>query len=159
MKKPETLRKHLEASIPHLLKHPDHLHIYIEDGAVASKPGVSLSFEWRYKLTLLFTDFVDSPDTIVVPLLVWIATNQPDLLADAEKRYRLLTFKSEVISNTAIDIAFELDLTERVIVRATAAGFDCEHADEPQPLYPDDEIWDWEIYLKGELIGQYQATP
>jgi len=68
------------------------LHVFIENGAVATKPGASLSFEWRYTLTLLFTDFVDSPDTIVVPLLVWLSIHQPDLVADAERRYKALSF-------------------------------------------------------------------
>lgn len=131
MKKPETLRRHLESSIPHLRKHPDGLHVFIEDGTVASKQGVSLSYEWRYKLTLLFTDFVDSPDTIVVPLLVWLSTNQPDILADADRRYKALTFQSAVINHDAIDIEFKLDLTEAVVVRAVPGGFECRHIDEP----------------------------
>ena len=146
MKKPQTLRRHLEACIPHLKRHPDKLHVVIESGAIATKPGVSLSFEWRYKLTLLFTDVVDSPDTIVVPLLVWLATHQPDLVADPERRDKTLSFEAEPVDHDAIDIAFTLDLTERVIVRAVPGGFECEHADEPQ--LPDlDGPTGWSMYL------------
>ena len=155
MKKPEALRRHLETTIPHLKKFPESLHVMIESGAIATKPGVSHSFEWRYKLTLLFTDFVDSPDTIVVPLLVWLSTHQPDIMADAEKRYKTLSFKSEVISHEAIDIEFELDLTERVIVKAVTGGFECEHADEPPLLYPDvDGITGWTL-----VAGEEEFPP
>lgn len=156
MKKPQTLRRHLEASIPHLKRHPDKLHVFIESGAIATKQGISLSFEWRYKLTLLFTDFVDSPDTIVVPLLVWLATNQPDLIADAERRNKALSFESEPVNHDAIDIAFTLELTERVIVKAVPGGFECEHADEPLLLDLGGNL-NWQVYLKDELIIESSA--
>lgn len=156
MKKPQTLRRHLEASIPHLKRHPDKLHVVVESGAIATKPGVSLSFEWRYKLTLLFTDFVDPPDTIVVPLLVWLSTNQPDLITDPERRYKTLSFEAEPVDHDAIDIAFTLELTERVIVTANSGGFECEHADEP--LLPDlGGDMNWQVYLKDELIIESNA--
>ena len=156
MKKPQTLRRHLEDSIPHLKRHPDKLHVVIESGAIATKQGISLSFEWRYELTLLFTDFVDSPDTIVVPLLVWLATNQPDLVADAERRDKALSFEAEPVDHDAIDIAFTLELTERVIVTAVPGGFECEHADEP--LLPDlGGDMGWQVYLKDELIIESNA--
>lgn len=151
MKKPQTLRRHLEASIPHLKRHPDKLHVVIESGAIATKPGVSQSFEWRYKLTLLFTDFVDPPDTIVVPLLVWLATNQPDLITDPERRYKTLSFEAEPVDHDAIDIAFTLELTERVIVKAVPGGFECEHADEP--LLPDlDGPTGWSMSLAADPL-------
>lgn len=153
MKKPLTLRRHLEASVPHLKRHPDKLNVWIDEGSVASKIGRGLSFEWRYTLTLLFTDFVDSPDTVVVPLLAWIAQNQYDLLTDPEKRTRALAFESEVIDHDKIDLQFKLQLSERVIVTATAGGWTCEHVDEP-PLPETEGAFPWQVFLKGELIGE-----
>ncbi len=89
---------------------------------------------------------LDSPDTIVVPLLVWLATNQPDLIADTERRYKTLTFEAEPVDHDALDIVFNLELSERVIVRAVPGGFECEHVDEP--LLPDlDGPTAWTLYL------------
>ncbi|WP_043944206.1 phage tail protein, partial [Ralstonia solanacearum] len=34
----------------------------------------SLSFEYQYTLTLIVTDYPDSSDTIVVPVLAWLRT-------------------------------------------------------------------------------------
>lgn len=151
MKKPLTLRRHLEAAIPHLKRDPDKLRLWIEEGAVASKLGASLSYEWRYTLTLLFTDFVDAPDTLIVPLLAWIEKNQYDLFLDPEKRDRALTFESEVIDHEKIDIQFKLQLTERVIVTATAGGWRCEHLDEP-PLPETDGPTGWALYAAGDQV-------
>ena len=157
MKKPQTLRRHLEACIPHLRLHPEQLHVFIESGVIATKPCVGLSFEWRYKLTLLFTDFVDSPDTIVVPLLVWLESNQPDLLADADRRNKMLFFVAEPVNNEALDIEFKLDLTERVVVKSVTGGYECEHVDEP--VLPDlGGVLNWQVYLKDELIIEGNAA-
>jgi len=151
MKKPLTLRRHLESCVPHLKRDPDKLRLCIDEGAVASKLGASLSYEWRYTLTLLFLDFVDSPDTLIVPLLAWIEKHQYDLFADPEKRARAITFKSEVIDHEKIDIQFELPLSERVIVTATAGGWRCEHVDEP-PLPEIDGPTGWALYAAGDEI-------
>lgn len=153
MKKPLTLRRHLEAAIPHLKSDPDKLRAWIDEGAVACKQGASLSFEWRYNLNLLFIDFVGSPDQIVVPLLSWIESHQYDLFADPEKRLRALTFESEVIDHEKIDIQFKLPLSERVIVTQTASGWSCHHVDEP-PLPEIEGVRPWQVFLKGELIGE-----
>ena len=153
MKKPLTLRRFLESNVPHLKRHPDKLHLWIDEGAVASKLGCGLSYEWRYTVTLLFTDFVDSPDTLIVPLLAWIAENQYDLLADPEKRARALAFESEVIDHEKIDLQLKLQLTERVIVTATAGGWTCEHVDEP-PLPETEGPSGWALYAAGVEVTQ-----
>ena len=131
MKKPESLRRHLETHIPELRSDPDRLHVRIESGAIATKPGSSLSFEWRYTLELLFTDVVNSPDTLIVPMLVWLQEHQPDLIADAERRYKTLSFEAEPIDHKSIDIVFKLELTEAVVVSKTPGGYRCEHIGEP----------------------------
>lgn len=151
MKKPATLRRHLEAHVPHLRRYPDKIHIYIGEGRLVSKLGKSLSFEWHYELKVLFTDFIDSPDTIVVPLLSWIATNQYDIFLDPDARNSAIKFESEVIDHEKIDILFRLPLTERVVVTPTDNGWQCEHCDEP-PLPIDNGVTPWQIFLHGELI-------
>jgi len=158
MKKPEPLRRFLESTIANVKRHPDRLHVRIDSGAIATKQGLSLSFEWRYKLILLFTDFIEPPDTIVVPLLVWLSTNQPDLIADPDRRLKALSFVAEPVDNKAIDIEFTLELTERVIVKAVDGGFECTHADEP-PLPDVGGERGWQVYLKNELIIEGTTPP
>ena len=153
MKKPAALRAHLTRWVPDLAANPDKLHVFIEKGRVATKIGAGLGFEYRYTLQLIVTDFAESPDVLSVPLLVWIQTNQPDLLLDTEKRDSAIAFEAEIVDHDKIDIALTLDLSERVLVRPVTGGYECEHIGEP-PL-PDDlsGVRGWEIYLKGELIA------
>lgn len=152
MKKPVSLRAHLEQWLPDLKKHPDKLHVFIEKGRVATKPGASASFEYHYTLQLLVTDFAEPIDTLVVPILVWAQEHQPDLIHAIDKQSKAIALEAEVIDHTKIDIALSLELSERVLVRPVAAGYECEHIGEPQ--LPDlTGPTGWQLYVKGELFA------
>lgn len=133
MRKPVELRTFLEANVPHLKKHPGKLHVFVEKGAVATKLGLGLGFEYRYTLQLIVTDYADPADTLTVPLLVWISTNQHDLIADLNKRDTALAIRAEIIDHNTADIEITLQLSERVLVNPKAGGgFECEHLPEPE---------------------------
>lgn len=152
MKKATDLRAHLTQWVPDIKANPDKLHVFIEKGAVATKLGAGLGYQFAYTLQLVITDFAESPDVIIVPLLVWLQANQPDLLQDPVRRDRAIAFEAEIIDHDKIDIAFTLDLTERVLVKDVPAGYECTHLGEPQ--LPDlTGPTGWQIYLKGELIA------
>lgn len=152
MKKPADLRAHLTQWVPDLERNPNKLHVFIEKGAIATKLGSGLGFEYRYTVQIVITDFAEPADVLVVPLLVWLQTNQPDLLQDTTKRDKAISFVAEIIDNEKVDIELSLDLSERVLVRDVPAGFECEHLGEPQ--LPDlSGTLPWKVYLKGELIA------
>lgn len=156
MKKPIDLRAHLTQWVPDLAKNPEKLHVLIEKGAIATKLGTGFGFEYRYTLQLIITNFAEPADVLVVPLLVWLQTNQPDLLQDTTRRDKALVFETEIYSNDEIDIQISLDLTERVLVREYPAGYECEHLGEPQ-LDDLTGVKPWSAYLKGELIATGNA--
>lgn len=154
MKKPTDLRAHLTRWVPDLAANPDKLHVFIEKGAVATKLGAGLGFEYRYTMQLIVTDFAEPADVLVVPMLVWLQTNQPDLLQDPVRRDKALAFEAEIIDHDKIDIAITLDLSERVLVKPVlAGGFECTHVGEPQ-LPEIGQPVNWQIYLKGEPINE-----
>lgn len=132
MKKATDLRAHLAAWVPDLKANPDKLHVFIDKGSIATRYGNGLAFQYAFTVQLVVTDFAESPDTLIVPLLSWIETNQPDLLLDPVKRDKLLAFEAEIIDHDKIDLAITIELTERVLVTAIPAGYQCEHLGEPQ---------------------------
>lgn len=152
MKKSIDLRAHLTAHVPSLAKHPDKLHVFVEKGSIAIKRGVSHSFEYRYTLQILIEDYTEPADTLIVPLLAWIDTNQPDLIDDTTKRDKAIGFEAELLDHNAVDIALTLELSERVIVTADGDGWQCEHVGEP-PMPDLGGPLGWDIYLKGELVA------
>ncbi|MBI2306094.1 MAG: phage tail protein [Rhodocyclales bacterium] len=152
MRKPIELRAWLTERVPHLRKHPDKLHVFIDKGSVATKRGAGLGFEYRYTLQIVVTDYADPPDTLTVPLLVWISTHQPDLIDNTDRRDRAIGIDAEIIDHKSADIGITLELSERVLVKPVeGGGYECEHLAEPE--MPDlGGPSGWEVYLKGELI-------
>lgn len=156
MKKPTELRAHLTQWVPDLDANPDKLHIFIERGAIATKLGAGLGYQYAYSVQIIITDFAEPADVLMVPLLVWLQTNQPDLLQDTVRRDKAIAFEAEIIDHDKIDIAITLDLTERVLVTAVLGGYQCTHLGEPQ--LPDETgPHPWQAYLKGELIAESNA--
>lgn len=154
MQKPAALREHITSRVPCLNKDPDKLHVFVDKGNVASRFGGGLSFEYRYTVNLIITDFADHPDTLIVPLLAWIAVNQPDLLLNAEKWERVIRIEAEILDRDIVDLSIEVDLTERVIVTANPDGsYSADHPGEP--AMPDlGGPTGWEILVNGTPLAQ-----
>ncbi|WP_255461689.1 phage tail protein [Pantoea sp. EKM101V] len=50
----------------------------------------SLSFAYQYWLNIIITDYAGNIDLMIVPLLSWVRTNEPDIMATGEKRHTTL---------------------------------------------------------------------
>jgi hypothetical protein len=149
MKKPASLREFLTSNINGLGREPDSLLVFIDKGSVVSTLTPSLSFEYRYKLNLVLTDYNGHADTIMVPLLVWIRTNQPDLL---EQGAEGIQFEAELLNNDSADISITLDLTERVLVKIVNGQRQITHLDEPPSPDLTGPIG-WEMYANGNSVA------
>lgn len=117
MRKPDTLCDWLLRSLPFLDAHPEKLHLFIEEGRIITVRGETLSYKYSYDLVLVLEDMADDSHALIVPLLAWIAKNQPDLLTGDG-----LPFTQDILSNAARDIEIRLALTETVVVNATVDG-------------------------------------
>lgn len=153
--KPESLRATIVAAIPELAANPDRLLVFIDEGSVAATFSASLNFEWRYRLNLILTDFAAHPDAVIVPMLSWLRTHQPDLLLN-QSRIGEIRFEADVLANDKIDLSITLPLTERVGVKPQDGqpGMHIEHYPEPliEGPYPPAH---WQLFLKGDLIAEW----
>ena len=153
MKKPEDLRRHLEASVPCLKKNPGNLHVFVEKGTIVSRLGGGMSFMYRYTLSLLVTDFADHADTLAIPLLAWVQTNQPEILQNPEKQETAIRMEAEILDHDKADISIEIDLTESVVVTRDGDRYLAQHIAEPE--LPDlSGPTGWEVYVNGTPIDQ-----
>lgn len=112
MKKLTTLRQHLLDAVPHLQRDPGYLLTFVEDGTIEFAPGPNLSHGYTFTAQIVLTDFADDIDTVMIPLLDWLAVYQPDL-TPAEA----LKFEAEILNNDAVDLALRVQLTERVVAK------------------------------------------
>lgn len=130
MKKPESLKALLLAAVPPLAAAPENLSMFVDKGRIAARASGSLSFEYRYTLNIVVQDFVGDVDVLFVPVLAWLAQNQPELLERSPQEP--FSFESEILDGDAADVSIDLELSERVRVERLPGGdMQCTHLDEP----------------------------
>ena len=117
MKKPNQLREHLLQGLPHLAKNPDRLLIFVDEGRTVNTLANGLSFEYRYTLNLIITDFSEDLAGLMVLIYAWLRLNQPELMANLDKSRDSVKFVADILDNSRVDLSITLPLTERVIVK------------------------------------------
>ncbi len=132
MIKPTSVRIALTEALPHLKHEPDKLLIFIDQGQIVATGASSLSFEYRYQLNVILTDYAGCADTVIVALLAWVKRHQSELLNTPGQPS--LSFEADHLNHTSCDLSITLALMERVIVKQSKDGPPhIEHADEPLP--------------------------
>lgn len=131
MRKADSLRRWLTAYIPDMKIHPDRMQIYVEGGTIASRQSRTLSYVYQYTLKVLICDFAGDTDTLMVPMLAWIAKEQPQLLRRQDSSP--FTFEAELLDSETSDIEISIDLTENRVVtaRTNGSGYDIARPEEP----------------------------
>ena len=122
MKKPQLLRDHLANACPDLATNPEKLTIFIERGNIVHTGTPALSFYYHYTLNIVVTDWADSTDVLMLPVVAWLKRHQPDLFDNPERRAKGFRFEAEIIDHQTVDVAIELDLTETVAVQGGTVG-------------------------------------
>lgn len=151
MNKPEQLRALLLSAVPHLKQNPNDLQLFVDQGkVVATGAGRNLSFEYQFNAIVLVTDYAEHADTLMVPLLAWVAEHQSELLTNPDKRENGIRFRAEMINKNKADIEVTIPLTERVKVTPVVGGRTVEHLPEP-PFDPYSDF-DWTLFVAGEQI-------
>lgn len=144
MLKLNSLRTALEAAMPELAVDPNRLTLRIEKGRIASTgvpqpvaPATDTvaGFEYRYTLAVVLLDFAGNPDLVFATTLVWLVTNQPEIL----DRYYAgaqdggISFDVDHLDENKIDLEVRLDLVEAVDVTAAGdAAWTFTHRAEPK---------------------------
>lgn len=151
MNKPRAVRDMLTAAVPHLQQNPDALHLFVENGSIVATGANSLSFEYQFELIILVTDYAAHSDTLIVPLLGWLRTHQPELLMNPEKRGDGFRFRAEALNHNTADIEITLQLTERVVVSSEGGSLTVCHP--PEPTEPDlTGPTGWEMTATGQIV-------
>lgn len=102
MQKPNSLRKALTDAVPVLRTNPDMLCLRTDDGNNTATLARSLSFEKRYTLNIVVTDFTDDIDLLFVPIMARLRVNQPDIMTTDEGRKKDLHGTLTLITTAAL---------------------------------------------------------
>ncbi|WP_405423563.1 phage tail protein [Pantoea stewartii] len=141
MNKPQSLREALNSAIPYVQQNPDRLHLFVDKGASVGTSAASLSWEYRYTLNVVITDFTGDQNLLMAAVMYWLRTNQPDALQNPNEREQLFTFEVDILSNGVCDISINLKLTERVIAEEVNGVTEVRAVPEPGNPFETDDIW------------------
>lgn len=159
MRKPLELRQHLQAALPKLQQDPDNLKMFVDRGRILTSGTDKLAWMYAYTLQLHFLDFVDHPDTVIAPLLIWLRQHQFDVVDNKDKKG--IRFSTEYLDANTMDLMVEIDLTERVISQphpSKPGAVQLEHCIDTPPLHmPMRERW--EIYIREEKVAEWDYLP
>lgn len=157
MEKPERLKRVLLRAVPGLKAAPERLSIFVDKGRIGATAGADLSFRYHYTLNVVVQDYSGDVDALMVPVLAWLAEEQPDLfLGDKREPF---SFDAELLEQGAHDVSIDIELSESVrIVAREGGGFDATHLPEPSaaadcfegagcPLL-------WQLFLQETLLAQ-----
>ncbi|AIN15439.1 P2 phage tail completion R family protein [Yersinia pseudotuberculosis IP 32953] len=153
MLKPDSLRTAILKAVPYIKQNPDCLHVFIDKGAIIATLAPSLSFEYQYTLNLVVTDYASDMDLVIVPVLHWLRTHQPDIMANPDKRQDSFTFEVDYLDNKVRDISIDIKLTERVIVKEKNGKLSVTHLGEPVP--PEHFINSYQIDIEGKTVAEW----
>lgn len=147
MIKPGSLREALITANPHMQTDPDHLAIFIDSGEIRAKLGTVTGWRYHYMLHIVICDYAGHPDSLVAPLLAWVARHQPDLLQDPEKNK--ISFEVEILSDRTYDMLIKLPLSESVILSKKDGLTVATH--KPEPVVPgmEEYIGGWDLFVNG----------
>lgn len=153
MKKLNALRQHLIDAVPSLARDPSNLLTFVEDGSIEFARGPNLSHGYTYTAQLVLTDYAADIDAVMIPLLDWLSIYQPDLDPN-----QAVSFEAEILSNSAVDLALRVQLTERVVAKR-----DCDtgqiHAEHLMPRFEREECpaEHWQLLIRNAHIdGDYE---
>lgn len=138
MNKPQSLREALNKAVEYVRANPDRLHLFVDSGASVATSAASVSWEYRYTLNVVITDFTGDQNLLMAAVMYWLRINQPDALQNPAERDRLFTFEVDILGNGACDISINLKLTERVIAEEVNGVTEVRAV--PEPDEPE-ELW------------------
>ena len=154
MYKPASLRAAIVAAAPDL-DDQERLVLLVTNGGIVCRPS-GLSFEYRYQLELNVLDYPHHPELLMVTVLDWLRTHQPEILqkppAEASRDFN---FEADFLNNGAIDISIKLQLTENVRIQRDGATQTITHLSEPVADFGN-IAEEWLFYVMGELVGSYR---
>lgn len=157
MRKPDSLRAWLLGSVPGLATNPDHLHLFVDEGALGVRAGASLSYDHAYELTVMVEDFGVPSEHLFVPLLAWLSQHQRDVFDVDSDGIRIET---DILDNTKCDYQIRLKLSEIAIVSTrTDGGWSVTFPELPpiDPCFeaPAEGAILWQIFLNGGLAAAH----
>ncbi|WIX33330.1 phage tail protein [Salinicola sp. JS01] len=143
------LIEHLRRTVPALQEMPNRLSAQVDEGRIRFAPGASLSHGYAVTAELTLHAYDDSLDTVMLPLLAWLARYQPELGPEPGLRFSWI-FAGE----TPADLRLWVPLEERVVATHDCASGEIT-LDHRQPAFAHETCpaEHWQLLLRDDSAG------
>jgi len=167
MKKLDSLRQWVTEALPEIARSPEKLTIHASNGTTAARHGSNLGWEYRYRLTMFVLDYAQAPESLFLPVLLWMRVHQPDALLNHDKGNQAVRFTVDPLDNGMVDIELHIDVTESVDVLPNPDGEGYAMTIRDEPVITGTELPDGldlptllkRIYANGELLCGTPEAP
>ena len=132
MKKPNSLRQHLTNGLKFLQDNPDKLSVFIQEGRYRCTLATGYSMQSICPVQFFINDFSGDPDVVAFLLYQWIRENESELMTNLETNKNAVKFEARLLDNDKVDIMFEVELTERIIIKKQGDYYKFDYPAEPQ---------------------------
>lgn len=156
MYKPASLRAHLLKQVPGL--QAETLHTFVDGGHIEATASTSMSYVYHYSMQAIITDYVGHSDAVILPILTWLRTHQPELFLSTTLMADSFKFEADILNHESYDFGITLKLTERVSIKTEGRLAQVQHHGEP-PLEPFADVDRWELIVLGESVGVWDTPP
>lgn len=131
MNKINHLRNHILQRVSTLQKSPERLIIFIENGSIDFSAGNNLSHKYHFPARLVITDWHESVDLIILPILEWLRAYEPGFNPS-----EIIRFDAEILNHEKVDLSLTINLTELVIVKKSCdeSAYQVEHKIPAPPV-------------------------
>ena len=137
MRKIDSLRETLTATIEDIAKEPSRLRLWVDRGTVQSRQSATFGFAMAFRLNVLLMEMTTDIAAVGYVVCAWLRTHQPALLAPGQDAFAL---DIDVINNGTYDALLQIDLTQSVAVaRDDQGNASVTYLPEPDPLFLDEQ--------------------
>lgn len=133
MEKPKSLRALLHSVVPELKRHPTKLEMYAKAGKVRANFSLDrMNYEYVYDLEITILDFTEAPDTVFLPIIIWLHRHEVAALQNPDRD--AIQFEIDVVDDKSVDISITLKLTEAMDVTPRKEGGHTMQARKEAPM-------------------------
>lgn len=134
MKKLQQIQKLLEDNNHFIQNNPDKLRLFIDEGTITASATECLGFEYQYTLNLSLSDYDQSMNNLMMPIISWMYLYQQEFMLNSDLRKKAIQFALTENSDNTKNVAIKLKLTERVIVKKTEADVEYRQVNDALPV-------------------------
>lgn len=156
MRKIDSLKATLLATIPEANNDPAALPTWIDRGSVRGRQTGSSSFEMAFRANVLALGVRTDLSLISLAITAWLRANQPERLQPGSDSF---TFDADILDNGTSDVLIQIELTQNYEVSIVDGEEKVEALEQTDPVLEEASAEGLAPDIAAILLGGEQLAP